>query len=593
MQALTRRLLTTPRNGGAQSEDSPGGRTMSHESITSNQTVQPQPGDLTASSTFERSDTKAKAAAAQFPLGASALVVIALAAFVALKTAVVNAGTGAGSPFWLDAVLLGVALALSQIRYSVMSAPPRILLRAICMMVLFQILFEAFGAVYNAPNLVFSDGPDLLFFRYGALIALIAGALSWFRPSFALVLLAHYVLFREHISSVAGIPIVRTDYMSMTDVALFVAASVPCVAFLTHEKLVARYPAGLRAALGDVAEVRTTAWLLIWAVAVGAHLGNYFWSGYAKLRAGEHDPLTWLFHNPTETAILIGLERGDNPLGALPQLLDLVWMGIRWATPVINPLVLGAQFLVFLAPFNRRVLTVFTVAFDCFHVIVYMTLGAIFQFWIFVNLLVVASLLKIPKERYNLALSVAMVAAIFGGKYLFYTSHLGWLDGPKLAAPNIYVDTRDGRRVHVPAVYFGIFSYTLNQTQSYIPPDSFPMRVGGNTKTLGDFHDASTCGPATIHSQDTGVTLDEVRALIQNTDTFMRRHPEIKRRNLYYIYPHHMMPNPAMFKEFNALTMDDIVGYRYAVDSVCLSLKNGKLIRDVRKHWETPIAVPK
>jgi hypothetical protein len=37
--------------------------------------------------------------------------------------------------------------------------------------------------------------------------------------------------------------------------------------------------------------------------------------------------------------------------------------------------------------------------------------------------------------------------------------------------------------------------------------------------------------------------------------------------------------------------MSDIVGYRYEVDSVCLTVQDGKLQRDVRKHWEHRIDV--
>jgi hypothetical protein len=524
-------------------------------------------------------------------LAPAALAVIALLAFSALRALILNVATSQISPFWLDAGLLGAALVFARIRYDVMAAPPRMVLRAIAMMILLQVFFEAFGFVYNAPNLLFSEGPDLLFFRYGAAIALIAGVAAWYRPSFAIVLLAHYVMFRERISADAGIPIVRTDYLNMSDIALYVAASVPCVVLLTNEKVVARFPKWIRGLMPDLQETRTSAWYLVWALGIGVHLGNYFWSGVAKLQAGQHAPLTWLFHNPTETAIAIGLERGDNPLGAWPQVLDAVWMGIRWATPLINPLVLGLQCFVILTPLNRRALMAFALSFDAFHLIVYSTLGAVFQFWIFVNLLVVASAPKVPKARWNAALIATMMLATFGGKFFFYTSHLGWLDGAKLAAPNIYAETRDGRRVKAPAVFFGIFSYPINQTQSYLPPDSFPMRVGGNTKTLADFKDASTCGPKTIHQQNTGVTQAAVTNLIRNADAYMRRHPDIKKYNLYYIYPHHMMPNPALFKEFNALKMDDIVGYDYAVDNVCLTVKDGKLVRDVRRHWETPVAI--
>jgi hypothetical protein len=63
----------------------------------------------------------------------------------------------------------------------------------------------------------------------------------------------------------------------------------------------------------------------------------------------------------------------------------------------------------------------------------------------------------------------------------------------------------------------------------------------------------------------------------------MRRHPIIKNDNLYYFYPHHMLPNPWVFTEFNRLGIEDIVAYKYEVDSVCLSLEDGRLVRDVKR----------
>ena len=80
--------------------------------------------------------------------------------------------------------------------------------------------------------------------------------------------------------------------------------------------------------------------------------------------------------------------------------------------------------------------------------------------------------------------------------------------------------------------------------------------------------------------------------MVQNTDRFARSHPWYKSLNIYYFYPQHMLPNPAMFKEFNRLSADDIVGYTYRVDLVCLDLRNGVLHRDVRDTWEYPIPVP-
>ena len=59
--------------------------------------------------------------------------------------------------------------------------------------------------------------------------------------------------------------------------------------------------------------------------------------------------------------------------------------------------------------------------------------------------------------------------------------------------------------------------------------------------------------------------------------------PWVKDNNSFHACPHHMLSNPWMYGEFNKLTMDDIVAYHYVVDSVCLDLAEGKLVRDVAK----------
>src|SRR5258708_13375651 len=124
-----------------------------------------------------------------------------------------------------------------------------------------------------------------------------------------------------------------------------------------------------------------------------------------------------------------------------------------------------------------------------------------------------------------------------------------------------------------------------------IPEDHFPMRLGGNTYNRKDWLDAQSCGPETLHEQNTGVSLATTESMIREGDAAMRRSPAVKDANLFYLYPHHMVSNPMMFDAFNRLSMNDIVGYRYSVESVCLGLKDGRLTRDVRKRTDFEIDV--
>jgi hypothetical protein len=319
---------------------------------------------------------------------------------------------------------------------------------------------------------------------------------------------------------------------------------------------------------------------------VGAHLSNYFFSGVEKLLAGGHQPWTWLLANPTQTAIVIGLERGDNPLATFPTLLQLSWDTIRDFGLAFNFFVLAAQLLSPFAILRRRWLLGFTLLFDVFHIGVYMTLGALFHFWIAVNVIVFSSVWRAEERDITPVMKAVCILTVLFGNTIFYTNRLGWLDGAKLASPQFYAVTKDGREIWMPPVYYGIYSYTVAQAATYVPPGHFAFRIGGNNNNLADWHDATSCGPRTVPDQATGSTLGAVERLVRETHQFMQRHPSIKNNNLYYFYPHHMQPNPWVFTEFNRLRLEEIVGYKYVVESVCLTLEGGQLRRDVRKREE-------
>jgi hypothetical protein len=334
------------------------------------------------------------------------------------------------------------------------------------------------------------------------------------------------------------------------------------------------------------AVLRQKATGLVWAVIVGAHLGNYFCSGVAKLMAGGTAPWTWLLQNPTQTAIVIGTERGDNPLAMFPTLLQFSWDTISQFGLAFNFFVLGAQLLSPLAILRVRWLLVFTLLFDVFHIGVYMTLGALFHFWIAVNLIIYTSAWRLKDNQITSMMKLVCILTVLFGHTIFYTNWLGWLDGAKLASPQFYAVTRDGRDVWMPQVYYGIYSYTIAQAATYIPDGHFSFRIGGNNLNRDDWHDATSCGPRVMASQNTGATLKDIENLVHDTHGFMLRHPYIKNDNLYYLYPHHMQPNPWLFREFNRLRIEDIVAYKYVVESVCLTLRDGQLVRDVKKRDE-------
>lgn len=480
------------------------------------------------------------------------------------------------------------ALAFSSIRYRDFSPPLRITAFAIGMAIFVQLLFDSLGPFAGPPNILFGSGDNILFFRYGAVLAIVAGIAAIWRPSFLVPLFYFYHAWREMVSVVSGIFVTETDYLGMLDVGNFAVLGVLGTIVLTSAWVMDRVPwlRTLFASADSVKQLRDRTYGLIWACAVGAHLGSYFWSGISKLQAGGEKPWTWLLANPTQISILMGLERGDAPLGLWPGALQTIWDAIANNQLIFNVFVLGAQLLSPLAAISTRALSVFCLLFDIFHIGVYFTLGALFFFWIALNLFIVAAARTLPRDRFTPAMKVVMVVTVICGRFFFYTNYLGWLDGPKLASPRFFVETRDGRQILAPSTYFGIYSYMIGTGTMYIPENHFRARVGGNNHDLASWHDATTCGSEILPRQDTGVAMKAVEKMVRETDRFFRIYPWVKDSNSFYAYPHHMLSNPWLYGQFNKLTMDDIVAYHYVVDSVCLGLAEGKLVRDLRKRTD-------
>ncbi|WP_133289907.1 hypothetical protein [Dankookia rubra] len=520
----------------------------------------------------------------------SILLLSLLAYMAARKVTLFAAHQSEAHAFALTIFCCVAALPFIAIRYADIPFLLRAIVRGIGIVVFVQVLFDAFGAVPPAPNLILGEAnAHALFFRWGMLVAVLAGAIGMARPAFLLPLSYYYILWRHLIGPRTDMWVTDTDYFAMLDGITFATIGVLLMVTATSEWTLQRFPR-LRSLMQDLppAVLRQKTAGLIWAVVVGAHLGNYFCSGVAKLVAGGSEPWTWLVANPTQTAIVIGLERGNNPLATFPTLLQGSWDTISNFTLAFNFVVLGAQLLSPIAILRKRWLLGFTLLFDLFHIGVYFTLGALFHFWIAVNLIVYSSAWRLKESDITPMMKAACVAAALFGHTVFYTNFLGWLDAARLASPQFYALTKDGREVWMTPTYFGIYSYSVAQTAMFVPEGHFPHRIGGNLNNLNDWREASAClaSPTTTPQTVGGATFHSVERLVRETHDFMTRYPAIKNNNLYYLYPHHMQPNPWVFTEFNNLRMEDIVGYKYVVDSVCLTLRDGALVRDVKKRAE-------
>jgi len=513
------------------------------------------------------------------------VLVCSLLVYAVTRSIFVNiAQTSPQACLILEVMICAGAALLTNIQFSEVPGALRILARGIAFVVLIQIAFDG-SMLFYAPEAMVT-GVAGTFFRIGTVVGLLSGLLSMRWPAFILPLAFHYIAFRNQFNIMSGISVSETDYRSMLDIVVFLGTGA-IISVTTSRAFASMFRRGS----ADAARIKEVSAHLIWACAVGAHLGNYLISGWTKIRAGGSEPWFWLLHNPTQTSILIGLERGDNPLAMWPPLVQAVWNFISGGGVFLNAVVLGTQLVAPLGILHRRLLMTLVVLYDLFHIGVYLTLGALFHFWIIVNVLVYFSAKRMQNTAFTPMVKVTAICAALAGHFLFYTSHLGWLDGAKLASPSFVAETADGSRVPVPSVFFGLPSYSIAQTATYIPDGHFPMRLGGNTYNVTDWRDSQACGPQMRERQEAGVTPEIIVNAVRGVDAGMRRHPLVKRNNLYYFYPHHMVANPFLFRTFNRLSMADIVRYHYIVDSVCLGLRDGYLERDLRKRTDYVINV--
>jgi hypothetical protein len=328
-------------------------------------------------------------------------------------------------------VVFAAAVAFRRVRYQDMSAPLRITIRATGIIGLIQLVFGAFGPFPGPPNVLFGGHGSALYSSYVAIPGVVAGVAALWRPSFLAALFLYCVGWRELIGTISGIHVVDTDYLGMIDVGYFATLGTFVVIYATSPWALDRFPFLHSLWLGpeESKAVQTRAFNLIWACAVGAHLGSYFWSGIAKIQLGGDYALTWVLA----------------PLAAL----------------------------------SVSVLSAFGLLYDFFHIGVYFTLGARLFFWIALNLVIVAAA-ALPRNGIIPAMKTVMALTILFGHYFYYTNHLGWLDTAKLSSPQFYAVTRDNRQVEVPFNYFGIYSYTIAQTAMHVADSHFPFRPAGN-----------------------------------------------------------------------------------------------------------------
>jgi hypothetical protein len=438
--------------------------------------------------------------------------------------------------------------------------------------------------------------------EYLRLIALVASLLSILRPSFAIFPMVYFAFHKNVTRAVSGAEeLGRNDYAPLVEVGLFLACGLIALGLLQSlgrsNAVIRKLPS--LSTLGTRDFAANAAGILLLA-AIGAHFGNYFMSGMAKITL-DGGPLSWALENPTSSIMLAGYGLGAAPLAFSSSLLAAAYEAFRAVQIPMNFVVLSAQLLCFLAFLRRRWLIGLTAFFDFMHISIFLLSGALFLHWIILNSLIVAGLARVKDNSLSrAALLTGIVVTIFGHT-VFYNARLGWYDARQIRQGYFEAVAVKGDWIRVAPSFFRDASYLLyvrhfgyheyRRKSGHIPTSAWgQIGIRGVQPQSSEFASSNyevmkltkNCAypveqPFTPPDYDVTrpasfILGQHERAVTLASSGFSVDHN---------LYPHHHYSMPFLHRPFEALDPREIVAYRYNVDTICLEVTDGKIVRRV------------
>ena len=418
-------------------------------------------------------------------------------------------------------------------------------------------------------------------------IAVAVAAIAIFRPSFLAFPALYVMSTRFVVDEISGYRLSFLDIRYLMEMAQFL--SLAACALVSYRYIARHLPPKSRLTRLTADPYRLGLCLAF--AAIGLHLGNYFWSGVEKLFLGPA-PWSWALENPTQDLMLMALHKGVSPSGAIPALTAWIYESFASVVPVSNVFTLLAQLLAVVVPLRLLWLRGASLAYDVFHIGIYVVGGLFFWPWIWNN---VAILLAIRGERDNsigLAPKLCCAAVVLMGfsPYLSHSARLAWFDVVDVQSPLVEVqDPTSKQWIRVPVSYWLSHSYSMshgyhgqvNNETHYAPTVWGSVHKSDRLRTSGQCIEPPTTGAANETEADRAARVARVQAFIRAHHKKMARRGDGNLLSSFYFRSHHHPSNPWMHSDFNAINIDDVKRYRYRVTSVCLSLKDGILSENI------------
>lgn len=484
---------------------------------------------------------------------------------------------------WVAVVLLPT-LAFAGVRWDPLPAYARTFLFGSGLFLGIYFAIEPFDIPYAAL------GPEHIASRFHASgrwvgLVLAVGGLALRRPALIFGSAMWLWMMRELHETLTGFYFSTLDIRNVAEVLAFVAAGAALL-------LAARRLPKLAAAIELDEQTATRAILLLIAAGIGGHLGNYLYSGLAKLVL-DGGPLSWLLGNQLFDGVPGALEKGTLPVAASPWLTQFVYQALILFAIPMNVAAFLMQIIAPVACTRRRWLIAATIGYDLFHIAVYLALGLLFWKWIALNLIIVATLVRMTDAQWRNGGAMTALVFCIGGLVFFRTATLAWYDSPGFASPYFVAEMDDGSRHRLPNAFFRSSSYQVSQGRIWWPGGEghFNPSIWGSVLHWQDNLAGRHCQvPERAEPAEPKWGPPEVvaRFVAAHHRKMLPRLDEHGRMNYRWL-PHHHLPSPFLPDPVASLDKRRIATYIYVVDSVCLSMRDGQLQRRVLKRTELPV----
>ena len=416
--------------------------------------------------------------------------------------------------------------------------------------------------------------------------ALIAAFAGMWRPSFMFPAAFYAMSTRFVVEPISGFTMSTLDIRYMMEMGQFLAL---CGCGLGVLRLVNSRAGSVTGFL----DLNTLAICLAF-IAFGFHLGNYFWSGCQKLMLGPH-LWTWVWENQTQNMMVVALKKGVLPSGAFPGLTQLMFDSFGHLVKLSNLFVILVQLFAIAAALRTRWLIISALAYDAFHIGIYVFGGLFFWPWIWNNGSIIAA---VRGGRFGWQPKVCCIISILAGYSagLGGSARLAWFDVLDIKIGSIQAEDPSGKWIDVPVSFFLSHSYMMSHGYYVLANEAghYPPSLWGSVSDYERQRRSGKCdAPNVTGPLETPV---ERRIRLEKLTKFIQAHHRKRLQTTiwplgFYFRSHHHPSVPWLYPDFNRLDLAAVQRYRAVVQSVCLNLVNGQVQEHELKRDEIYIDV--